>query len=1219
MKTTKSENFSDYVQNCYLANTQMTYENAKSYRLSDIKEFIREKKLLRREFYDKLKFSKFKKGELINMIMENENKNIKPKETNSDVKHSKTIGKKQQTKNVSKKDISENKKNIILNNNMEILKKHLGNDIQPTHYKDYYKLTNEEKSKGDRLVYCYNKKYNIVWIKTQNWVNGKKPNGKPIIEKNTRTAPLNTSKVLRKKLKNDMLVKIVDGKTHWFSNMSYDKCISILNERNMYMYEIIEGDRKFRPYFDIDGKSKKTLPIFLEEIKKILPKAKFSISGSEEMLNKSMKYSYHITINNYYFSSMIRTNGIKDYLDDLVEKHNLEKGDFDSSIYQNHRAFKLINQSKHSKDLRVQKIIKDDNPYNHIVTYAKDVELCADDCFESYKKFDNNTINGILTNLDRKTYKKNKNKKMIVNLDAEQKITKIKREQPYININKMKPRDLLNCICPSNIKYDVSIKIALWCLHEGLRFQDFYGWGASYWGVNEEWRSKWLNTWNTLSKYEINNIRRDYIQIILEQQYGKLVDKHREKFFDDFYTLEKCKYERYVINKENPNQYIDLDYFNKRLEKFLLFAVGMGAGKTYTTAQFLKENRDKRFLWITNRISLKDDVKGLLSSMGIDCEDYKTHNGKMKDSEGNKIGRSLGEYLAKPSNLICEIESIYKYEGVKYDYVIMDEIESLFNSFLTKTTHGDKKKGIDNYKYNWMNFCDVIKGAEKVFMMDAFMSKRTTDFIKDIGYNDKDIFFIQREDDNPQKRKIRYYLDIKRKGGMGFYKWYDDLIKDINAGKNVYVFYPHKGKGGNILHMGIDDLAKRIMEKCNLEREDIAVHFSGSEDNQYLSDVRKFWNKKRVILTNTTISVGVSFDIKDYIDDIYMCYDVFVNPRDLIQSSNRIRHPKNKVIKYVSMLSLGYILNDFIPCEQDAIEKPNELYNDDDFRYKNILKNIWNNYLILEYDTKDDGTLFRFFEMAGLKTEGVRYGNSDYRSDWEEFNKIMEKKDNTIFNYDNIETINDTKAQEIRELMNYNKASMIQQQQLRRYYNDKTFDDKTDEKIKKSFWLRPHLLRGFLDMRDKNILINYCFNINQKLWDNVRRRNYAMSDDDNIVKFNKIPLTNEDKEFITSKLHLDITHTDTVIKRNILTYYFGKGIVQSGKEANQYLKNHGEPMFKSWFPKLLEYFVKNSKKNIYNIHCLDSFNKRHIRKVRKMQHQEHMKNMMFIDSDDELD
>lgn len=1197
MTSTKSENFSDYVLECRNGQ-KMTYETSKTFKISDIKDFVREEKCLRRDFYDTLKYSKLKKSELINIIIEYENSRIQkeepkkeePKKVKSDVKHSKTTGDKK--KKLSKSDIN---KNIIINNNMDFLKKHLGNqNIKFIEVKDFKKLSKLEKSLGDKVVYKYQKSTNLLWIKTQNWISGKNPKGKPIIGKNTRTAPLNTVKNLRKKLNKDMIIKSIglkDDNTHYYTYINYDEYIKVLNEKNYCLFEIIEGDRPFKPYFDIDGTSKKGLNVLLDALKKLIPDAEFSISGSEMMKNKKMKYSYHITINNYKFSNMFKTCGIKEFLNKLTEEHNLDPKDLDAGIYNNHRVMKSINQTKEKKDNRIQKIIKDNNPYNHLITYTKGIDKLADNIFESYYKLD---VPSIVELADKRKYKKPT--EILLNNKEESKITKVERQQPYININKMKARDLLKCICPSNIKYDVAIKIALWCIKEGLTFQDFYNWGASYWGHNEEWRVKWLTSWSNLETYKTNNIRRNYIKYVLEKQYGTLVDKHRDKFFNAFYTLKNHKYPRYVINKENPTQYIQTEYFEKRLEKYLLFCVGMGAGKTYSTIQFLKKNKNLRFLWITNRISLKDDVKGILQENNICFDDYKTHNGKMKDKSGKVIGRRLGEYLQKPNSLICEIESIYKYEGIKYDVIIMDEIESLFNSFLTKTTHGDKKKGIDNYKHNFNNFCNVIKKSKKVFMMDAFLSKRTTDFIKDIeGDNIKDnIFMIQREDNNPQKRNIRYYLDQKRKGCMGFYKWYDDLITTIKENKVVYVFYPHKGKGGNILNLGIDDLAFKIMKECGLKREDIAIHFSGSEDNKHLVNVREYWSTKKVIITNTTISVGVSYDIKDYVDEIFMCYDVFINPRDLIQSSNRIRHPKNKTIKFVSMLSLGFILNDFSPCEQDAIEKPNELYNDDKFTYKNVLKNLWNNYLILEYDTKDEGTLYKFFEMAQMGNEGTRFGDKQYRERWIEMNEKLDEKPTNIFDYDTIEVINEMEANNIRDKMNYNRATIEEQQQLRRFYNDHSFIKKTDEKVKKSFWMKQTLLNGFIEMREQNSLIDYVFKIDNKLWNNVRTKNYACDDDDLIIKFNKDVLTKQDKDYISSKLHLDITHTDKLIKKNILTYYFGKGCIVGGKEGKQHMKNYDEPLLKGWFKKLLEYFVKYSRKNVYHISRIETVLKKKI-------------------------
>ena len=157
---------------------------------------------------------------------------------------------------------------------------------------------------------------------------------------------------------------------------------------------------------------------------------------------------------------------------------------------------------------------------------------------------------------------------------------------------------------------------------------------------------------------------------------------------------------------------------------------------------------------------------------------------------------------------------------------------------------------------------------------------------------------------------------------MGFYKWYDALVEDLKEGKKCYVFYPHRIGKGSVMRIGIEDLALRLSVECDLPMEKIVKHYGGSITNRKLTDVNTLWGEAQLILTNSCISVGVSYEKED-VDKIYICNETFINPRDIIQTSARIRKPKCKDIQFTSLLSLSKLMNGFdTRNEIDVIIKP---------------------------------------------------------------------------------------------------------------------------------------------------------------------------------------------------------------------------------------------------------------------------------------------------------
>ena len=149
------------------------------------------------------------------------------------------------------------------------------------------------------------------------------------------------------------------------------KCNDVLKliETNKYLYEILHH-YPYKVAFDYDLKGIDTIENFneSEQLNKVLnninayfPNAYVAVSGS--CCYKINKYSLHIVLNNY----LITNDNDRKTIAELVNYFYTFDVGYDKGIYSKSRQMKLINQTK-SNDKRIQKIISNEEPRDHIIT-----------------------------------------------------------------------------------------------------------------------------------------------------------------------------------------------------------------------------------------------------------------------------------------------------------------------------------------------------------------------------------------------------------------------------------------------------------------------------------------------------------------------------------------------------------------------------------------------------------------------------------------------------------------------------------------------------------------------------------------------------------------------------------------------------------------------------------------------------------------------------------
>jgi hypothetical protein len=309
------------------------------------------------------------------------------------------------------------------------------------------------------------------------------------------------------------------------------------------------------------------------------------------------------------------------------------------------------------------------------------------------------------------------------------------------------------------------------------------------------------------------------------------------------------------MNKSNET-YVNPDVFNCE-EKVVIVKAGLGTGKTTASIAYINSNKDNfdKIIITTPRITYAKSIFDRLKTESV-FDDWVLYNDKKTS------------FNIKDKHVVIQCESLHRcdFEDER-TLVIIDEVES----FLTSLTSTKTQK--KHHELN-LSLFEYLVNSTKVICMDAFISTKTLNIFKSLNIPYYYIHYTQ-------KPKERQYIQIKveDKDEDEFDKWSSYVLNEISLGKKMYVFISSKGK---------------LMEfKTRLENHtNIKFLYYTSDHKEKIDNVNELWSSVDVILTTSTITVGVNYDVKNHFHSL----GVYVSAksknliRDVFQSLYRVRH-----------------------------------------------------------------------------------------------------------------------------------------------------------------------------------------------------------------------------------------------------------------------------------------------------------------------------------------
>lgn len=873
------------------------------------------------------------------------------------------------------------------------------------------------------------------------------------------------NEVIAKSKPEEMIVHIESKKLgRLWTAIEPDNIFKLL-EKNINLYEVLATYPQ-KIHFDVDI-NENLQSNDLDLIKKIIydhiPDAELSISGSET----ETKHSYHIIVNNYVLNNEQEKLNFKMFVKNtLYPIHN----GFDWKIYTNNRNMKMINQSK--KDcVRVQTIIEDENIKNHIITSFFKDNCKTFESFEIVKKTDNSTT--------------------VVYSD----LPKVECDQNNLIDGDLENAKYLLSICPigKNFNHKYTWKICRFCVTNNISFDEFWDWRSAK-GNSETERMKWKEHFFKISSEPERHPRVTILQLkycLLKYYPNILKDSEINKFN---IMCDTEKEETIFVNRLEPNIF---DNLNKN--KCLVLNVGMGGGKTTQTVDYLEKMiyEEKTVCWMSPNIALTDNTFQRMKN-------FKSFN--IYNSE--KKSKKKAELIETSENIMICMNSLH-YIKKDYNILVIDEIEVFLKKWCFNETF---KKSIDQHTKCYNKFISLLKNAEHIILLDAFITNLTLDFLKDL-----DIKFTLVKRNNDLSYNPREAIEVSKKD-----KFDNLIINDIKNDKKLLIYYPYKS--GSSKNCSMEDYCKTIMKYTGKKG---IIHNADTDDKvkNKLKNVNEQWIKYDFVISNNVITVGLNFDVK-YFDRCYCLIADFNAPRDIIQFSYRARTLNDNKLYYCHLQRM----------------KTKDKIDDTDIKTKEYI-NLRKNICIEDFlDNKQSFTIFLY--LAGYtikKEEGIDKLITN------NINYICESEDKYLF--ESIEDIDPFILKDVENEFYSPNCKFDTKLILMKHHFKKKFKQDTKQEILKTIWDSK-----YVKYVNKTVDLLYG---NNKLMDLLKNEyNWTLYFPDNCDHIKDINFTKEIIESVmNSGLCSKFLNVDTskhhLILKSYINSYFDYDVIKSIKKGKK--------------------------------------------------------------------
>lgn len=310
-------------------------------------------------------------------------------------------------------------------------------------------------------------------------------------------------------------------------------------------------------------------------------------------------------------------------------------------------------------------------------------------------------------------------------------------------------------------------------------------------------------------------------------------------------------------------------------DKHILIRSAIDTGKTALLIELLLRFGWKKVLIPTVRIRFAESLAERLKSSGLSVRLYTTELNRRIDGEGI---------------FLIQIESLSRFEEDRC-VLVMDELESIIRQISNDTTMDPIRK-----THTWEKLITLVKNCEYFLGLDAHISNRSVEFVSLVTGRQPTII------DNTYKHPERQIVELAT-----FDVFCNTMEKLAKDKKRLFIWMASKEKAIQLLK-----ILARVVGRDKI----LFIH-----DGVAIGDVDKEWTKYDVVLVTPSITLGVSFNVRDYFHHVCLYVSPYsCGPRDCVQAIGRVRHPIDGRI-YMHVCSIPYHSITYEPDTIKTIEE----------------------------------------------------------------------------------------------------------------------------------------------------------------------------------------------------------------------------------------------------------------------------------------------------------
>lgn len=518
-------------------------------------------------------------------------------------------------------------------------------------------------------------------------------------------------------------------------------------------------------------------------------------------------------------------------------------------------------------------------------------------------------------------------------------------------------------------------------------------------------------------------------------------NKAKEIFIDQI----ELKYD-----KEINERYFTKEIFSNLMQYDIVYIKSeKGTGKTY--------NLLKTLVPINNSCLLITSKKTFATKLKSELDIY-----------GFSAYFDIPEKMITSDKIICQIDSLSRITRNSFDYIILDEIETLCryvtSTFFNRLSYAQLI--IDFFKI-------LLQNSKKLFIMDADLSTKSYNFINNIIQTPKNVFLL--------KNNYLLYDNIIVKSYTKK-SWISTICQKCEENKKIVIASATKEMAKNI-----NIILKYFFP--NLKTLLIHSEIDEFEKEKFIYDINNEWIKYDVVIYTPSICMGISFDI-EYFDDIFCFASSLSLPvKEFMQMVHRVRKIKSNTIHLLTNITYesNEIINETIVkemmsnqlfCIRNNINlqliKPQlvinknqrEIFYNDEIFFKLIVSNITES-LYSRYSLITSLYNYLLEKQYIIQEKIENYVNPSY----EKYEKLLKNK----------------KSEELtknsNEILQASNITLDEYEVIKKNFKSKTLDEVT--KMKKFYYIKKYnLLENQLTL---NIIKKYFNEKSLTIYTNMQK------------------------------------------------------------------------------------------------------------------------------------